>query len=83
MEGQSLILFIIIGGIAGWLAGLITKGKGFGIFGNILIGIIGAFIGRFLFGLIGLQAMNIVGTLAVAIVGAVVLIIIVKLIKKD
>ena len=83
MDGHGIILIIIIGGIAGWLAGLITKGRGFGIIGNIIIGIVGAFIGRFLFGLFGLHAMNIVGSLVVAIVGAVVLIIIVKFIKKD
>jgi len=50
MELKSLIIFLIIGAIAGWLAGNIMKGKGFGLFGNIVVGIIGALIGGFLFG---------------------------------
>ena len=50
MEGQSLIVFLIIGLIAGWLAGQIMKGSGFGIIGDLIVGVIGAFIGRLALG---------------------------------
>ena len=50
---MGFIMFLIIGGIAGWLAGQLMKGRGFGLFGNIGIGIVGAFLGGFLFNLLG------------------------------
>ena len=53
MDVQSLIIFLAIGAVAGWLAGLIMKGRGFGLLGNIIVGIIGAVVGGFLFGLLG------------------------------
>ncbi len=53
---MNLILFLIIGGVAGWLAGLIMKGRGFGILANIGIGIVGSFLGGFVFRLLGLAA---------------------------
>jgi uncharacterized membrane protein YeaQ/YmgE (transglycosylase-associated protein family) len=56
VEPVNLILFLVIGGVAGWLAGLFMKGRSFGILGNIVIGVIGAFIGGFVFGLLGLSA---------------------------
>lgn len=82
MEGMSLILFLLIGAIAGWLAGNLMKGGGFGLIGNIVVGIIGAFIGGFLFGLLGISAGGIIGSLITATVGAAVLLWIVGLIKK-
>jgi uncharacterized membrane protein YeaQ/YmgE (transglycosylase-associated protein family) len=82
MEGMSLILFLLIGAIAGWLAGNLMKGGGFGLIGNIVVGIIGAFIGGFLFGLLGISAGGIIGSLITATVGAAVLLWIVGIIKK-
>lgn len=82
MEIKSLILFLIIGAIAGWLAGTIMKGKGFGLVGNIVVGIIGAFLGGFLFGFLGIAAYGFIGSLIVATLGAVILVYIVGLIKK-
>lgn len=82
MEGMSLILFLLIGAIAGWLAGNLMKGGGFGLIGNIVVGIIGAFIGGFLFGLLGMSAGGIIGSLITATVGAAVLLWIVGMIKK-
>ncbi len=79
---MDFIWFLIIGGLAGWLAGTLMKGKGFGILGNIFIGIIGGLIGGFLFGLLGITTGGLVGSLITALVGAVVLIYIVGLIKK-
>ncbi|TLU64232.1 GlsB/YeaQ/YmgE family stress response membrane protein [Thalassotalea litorea] len=81
METQSLILFLIIGGVAGWLAGLLMKGGGFGLIGNIIVGIIGAVIGGYVFGLLGISAGGILGSIITATVGAAILLFIVKLIK--
>lgn len=79
---MELILFIIIGAVAGWLAGLIMKGRGFGMFGNIGVGIVGAFLGGFLFGFLGIHTTGMIGQLITATVGALVLLWLVGLIKK-
>tara|TARA_R110002110_G_scaffold402557_2_gene619934 strand:- start:1603 stop:1845 length:243 start_codon:yes stop_codon:yes gene_type:complete len=79
---MNLILFLIIGGIAGWLAGLIMKGRGFGVLANIGIGIVGSFIGGFVFRLLGLAAQGTIGELVTATVGAVLLLAIVSQIRK-
>lgn len=80
---MSLIWFLIIGGIAGWLAGLIMKGKGFGVLVNIGIGIVGSVIGGFVFGLLGLAVKSAVGELVTATVGAILLLAIVNKIKQS
>jgi len=82
MDLTSLIIWILIGAVAGWLAGKIMKGGGFGLLGNIIIGIIGAFIGGFVFGFLGITAGGIIGSIVMATVGAVLLLYIVKLVKK-
>ena len=83
MEPTSLIAFLLIGAVAGCLAGLLMRGGGFGLLGNIVVGIIGAFVGGFLFGLVGLSAgSGLVGSLITAVVGAAVLLFIVGLFKK-
>jgi uncharacterized membrane protein YeaQ/YmgE (transglycosylase-associated protein family) len=83
MEPTSLIAFLLIGAVAGWLAGQLMRGGGFGLLGNIVVGIIGAFVGGFLFGLVGLSAgSGLVGSLITAVVGAAVLLFIVGLFKK-
>lgn len=70
---MSIIFWIIIGGIAGWIAEKVTKSD-HGLLTNIVVGIIGAFIGGFLFGLLGIQvAGGIIGSLITATVGALVL----------
>lgn len=82
---MHLIVFLIIGGIAGWLAGLLIRGRGFGIIGDIIVGVVGAFIGGFLLTAVGLAALfgaGIIGSIIVAVIGAVVLLFIIKLIKK-
>jgi uncharacterized membrane protein YeaQ/YmgE (transglycosylase-associated protein family) len=80
---MSVIWTLVIGGLAGWIAGKIMKGSGYGILIDILIGIVGGWLGGFLFGLIGIGAHNIIGELAVAIVGAVVLIWLIHAIKRS
>ncbi|HVW66877.1 MAG TPA: GlsB/YeaQ/YmgE family stress response membrane protein [Candidatus Peribacteraceae bacterium] len=74
---MDFIWFLIIGGIAGWIAGEIMRGHGFGILGNIAVGIVGALIGGFLFGAYGL-----VGSLISATVGSIILLFILNLIGR-
>ena len=70
MTLASLILFLLIGALAGWIAGILTKGSGFGVVGNILVGIVGAFLGGFCFGLLGIVAFGFIGRLIFAVLGA-------------
>ena len=80
---ESLLVFIIVGAIAGWLAGLIVKGYGFGLIGNIVVGIIGAFIAGWLLPRIGLViGGGIVANIINAVIGAVILLLIIRLIKR-
>jgi uncharacterized membrane protein YeaQ/YmgE (transglycosylase-associated protein family) len=79
---MHLVWFLLIGLVAGWLAGKLTRGAGFGVLGDIVIGVIGAFIGGFLFSLLGIGAAGTIGSLVVATIGAVVLVYIVRAIKK-
>ncbi|MBI9050138.1 MAG: GlsB/YeaQ/YmgE family stress response membrane protein [Anaerolineaceae bacterium] len=79
---ENLLLFLLIGLIAGWLAGKIMKGKGFGLVGDLIIGVIGSFIGGWLFGILGLSASGLIGSLVTALVGAIVLLWLIRLIKK-
>ncbi len=82
MAATGLLVFLAIGAVAGWLAGLLMKGGGFGLIGNIIVGIIGAFIGGFVFGMLGISAGGLVGSIITATVGAALLLFIVSLIKK-
>ncbi len=77
-----LIWFLLVGMVAGWLAGKLTRGSGFGVLGDIVIGVIGAFVGGFLFRLVGLSAGGTIGSIIVATVGAVVLVVVVRALKK-
>ncbi|HEY4642518.1 MAG TPA: GlsB/YeaQ/YmgE family stress response membrane protein [Thermoanaerobaculia bacterium] len=80
---NSLIWFLIIGAIAGWLAGLVMKGRGFGLLGDIVVGIIGAFLGGWLFGRLGVSfGGGLAGSLIVAFLGAVILLFLVRLIRR-
>jgi uncharacterized membrane protein YeaQ/YmgE (transglycosylase-associated protein family) len=71
---RSLLGWIIVGLIAGWLAGKVTRGAGFGIFADIFLGLIGAVLGGWIFGQLGIHAWGFLGSLAAATVGAVVLV---------
>lgn len=79
---MSLLWFIIIGIIAGWIAGLIMKGHGFGVVGDLAIGVVGAIIGGFLLQLVGIQAYGLSGSLAMSVLGAVVLLAIVGMLRR-
>jgi len=79
---MSLIWFLVIGLIAGWLAGLIMKGGGFGLLGDLVVGVIGSFLGRWIFGLVGIMAGGFIGSVVCATVGAIVLVLLVRLVKR-
>ena len=80
---ESLIVFIVVGAIAGWLAGQLVKGYGFGLIGNIVVGIVGAFIAGWLFPAIGISiGSGIVAAIIHATIGAVILLVIIRLVKQ-
>ncbi|CEJ85939.1 Conserved hypothetical protein; putative membrane protein; putative Transglycosylase-associated protein [Hyphomicrobium sp. GJ21] len=80
---QSLIIWLLIGAIAGWLAGQIMKGGGFGLVGDIIVGIVGAFIAGILFPRLGFAFGNpIVGSIIAAVVGACLLLFILRLVRR-
>ena len=76
-----IVWFLLIGLAAGWLAGQLMKG-GFGLVGDLIVGVIGALLGGFLFGLLGISAGGLLGALITATVGAVVLILLLRVIKR-
>ncbi|MGE0884198.1 MAG: GlsB/YeaQ/YmgE family stress response membrane protein [Blastocatellales bacterium] len=83
MDITALIIFLAIGGVAGWVAGKLMRGGGFGLVGNIVVGIVGAFLGGWLFGMAGVSiAAGLLGTLIKAVIGAIVLLFIVGLLKR-
>jgi uncharacterized membrane protein YeaQ/YmgE (transglycosylase-associated protein family) len=79
---MRLILFVLIGAIAGWLAGQIMKGRGFGVVGNIVVGVVGAFLGGFIFRLLGFAAFGLLAQLITATVGAIILLWIVSYVRR-
>lgn len=79
---MNFILWIILGALAGWIAGQVMKGGGFGLLGNIGVGIVGSFIGGWLFGLLGIGAGNLISSLVAAVVGAIILLYVVRLIRR-
>lgn len=79
---MDLIIFLAIGALAGWLAGVIMKGGGFGLIGDIVVGILGSFLGGWLLPKVGLAISGEFGGFITAVIGAVILIFIVRVIKK-
>ena len=80
---ESLLIFLIIGAIAGWLAGLIVSGFGFGLIGNIVVGIIGALIAGWLFPRLGFAiGGGILAAIINATIGAIILLVLVKVLKR-
>ena len=77
-----LVWVVLLGITAGWLAGKITRGSGFGLLGDLVVGVVGSLVGNFLFGLLGLAAYGLIGRLIVAVVGAVVPLWLIRLIKQ-
>ncbi len=78
---MDILWFLIVGLIAGWLAGVIMRGGGFGIAGDIVVGIVGALIGGFIFRLLGITAYGTLGAIVMSVIGAVVLLFLMRLMK--
>ena len=82
MSGESLIVILFVGLVAGWLAGKIVRGAGFGIVGDILIGIVGAFIASWLFPKLGIHiGTGLVSEIIYSAIGAIILLLIVRLVR--
>jgi uncharacterized membrane protein YeaQ/YmgE (transglycosylase-associated protein family) len=80
---MDLLWFLVVGLVAGWLAGMLVKGGGFGLIGDLVVGVIGAILGGWLFSTLGASAGGgLLGSIIVATVGAVVLLFIVRVIKR-
>jgi len=80
---MDLIIFLLIGAVAGWLAGQILRGYGFGLIGNIVVGIVGAFIAGWLFPRLGIALpFGTIGEILSAAIGAVILLVIIGLCRK-
>ena len=85
MPVETLLIWVLVGAVAGWLAGVIVKGGGFGLIGDIVVGIIGAFIGGWLLPKLGVHLGGltpIVATIASATIGAVLLLLLLRLIRR-
>jgi uncharacterized membrane protein YeaQ/YmgE (transglycosylase-associated protein family) len=83
MDAQAIIIWLIVGAIAGWLAGMVVKGGGFGLIGDIIVGIIGAVIAGWLLPRLGIViGTGFVAAIIDAFIGAVILLIILRLIKR-
>jgi uncharacterized membrane protein YeaQ/YmgE (transglycosylase-associated protein family) len=82
MTVESLVIFLLIGAVAGWIAGQVVKGGGFGLVGDIVVGIIGAFVAGLLLPRLGLGLTGIVGSIIFAAIGAIILLVVVRLIKR-
>lgn len=82
MQGTNLIWFLVIGLAAGWLAGKIMRGAGYGLIGDLVVGVVGAFLGAWIFGLLHIAAGGLIGLLVTAFVGAIVLIWLLRLLKR-
>ncbi len=78
---MNVIWWLIVGVIAGWLAGVLVKGGGFGLIGDLVVGIIGALIGGLLFGG-ALLGGGVLGSILVATIGAVILLLVIRVLKK-
>lgn len=77
-----MFTFLIIGLLAGWLAGVFFKGEGYGLWGNLIIGVIGSYVGSWLFGLLHLNAYGMIGEIITATIGAIAFVWIWKKIAK-
>jgi uncharacterized membrane protein YeaQ/YmgE (transglycosylase-associated protein family) len=79
---MGLLWTLIIGAIAGWLAGVLVRGRGFGVLVDIIVGIVGAFLGSWVFGMLHIFPVTLAGTLLESVIGAVILLVIIKAVKE-
>ncbi|SFM26519.1 GlsB/YeaQ/YmgE family stress response membrane protein [Pelosinus propionicus] len=76
-----MLWFLVVGVIAGWLAGMISRGGGFGIWGDLITGIVGSYIGGFLFNLMGIATYGLIGSIIASTIGAIVLLWVIRLFR--
>jgi len=80
---QSLLVWLVVGAVAGWLAGMLVRGGGFGLIGDIIVGIIGAFLGGWLLPRLGISfGIGIVAAIISATIGAVVLLLLLRIVRR-
>jgi uncharacterized membrane protein YeaQ/YmgE (transglycosylase-associated protein family) len=79
---MGLIWTLVIGIIAGWLAGQIWKGSGFGLLGDMIIGVIGSLVGGFVFGLLGITAWGFFGRVIISLAGALLLLYVMRFVRR-
>ena len=80
---EALVIFLVVGAIAGWLAGLIVKGSGFGLWGDIVVGVLGAIIAGYLLPAVGVTlGGGLMGSILAALIGAIILLVIIKLVRR-
>lgn len=80
---HGLIAWLIIGAVAGWLAGILVKGGGFGLIVDIIVGIVGAFVGGWLAGVLHISiGSGFFGSIIVAVIGAVILLFVIRLVRR-
>jgi uncharacterized membrane protein YeaQ/YmgE (transglycosylase-associated protein family) len=86
MTAEGLIIILIVGAIAGWLAGTVVRGRGFGLIGDIVVGILGAFLASWLLPRLGVGSLGLgggwIGSILFAFIGAVILLLLVRLIRR-
>lgn len=79
---MNIIIFLLIGAVSGWIAGLIWKGGGFGLIGNIIVGVVGGFLGGWIMSKLGAGGGGLLWQIIVSVIGAWVLLFLISLIKK-
>jgi uncharacterized membrane protein YeaQ/YmgE (transglycosylase-associated protein family) len=86
MTAQGLIIILLVGAIAGWLAGIVVRGRGFGLIGDIVVGIVGAFLASWLLPRLGVGTQVLgggwIGSILFAFIGAVILLLLIRLIRR-
>ena len=82
MTVEALVIFLLIGAVAGWLAGVVVRGGGFGLVGDIVVGVLGAFIAGLLLPRLGLGLTGIAGEIIFAAIGAIILLLVVRLLRR-
>jgi uncharacterized membrane protein YeaQ/YmgE (transglycosylase-associated protein family) len=78
---MSILWFLIIGAVAGWIAGELTKGHGFGLLGNLVVGILGALLGGYIFDVLNITTYGLIGSLITSVIGAVVFLLVLSLVS--
>ena len=79
---NEIVYILVVGLIAGWLAGKIMKGKGYSLIGDLVVGVLGAIVGSWIFGVLGLGVYGILGSIVMALIGAMILLYVVRVVKK-